>query len=187
MRMTFDCSGSPEIHLAVLKAICGDTKGKSMIDLGCGFAPQTRQLGFKFRLYVDIVTRDLKEENENFKNVDILNNDLDSFWDVSFSLDNIEHFKKMDGYFLLREMKIFSIKQIIFTPIGDYLIEKYATENPDSHKSGWMPEEFEEMEWATIVFNNFHQTLGIGAFFAFNCENMKSEFLRISNELSWIK
>ncbi len=62
MRKTYNCEGNGAVHLDVLKAICGDAGSKSMVDLCCGFAPQTRQLGFKDRFYIDIVERDLAEE-----------------------------------------------------------------------------------------------------------------------------
>lgn len=193
MTKEYNCEGNGEVHLDVLKAICGNTSNKSMIDLCCGFAPQTRQLGFKDRFYIDVFERDLKEENENFLARDI-------FWlmdsmfplkmDCCFMLDAIEHFKRDDAYKILRWMNDTFALQIIFTPLGDYLIEKKETNNPDSHKSGWLSKEFEDMGWHTIVFPNFHPTLNIGAFFAFKCNNSESEFERIINELNkkeWTK
>ena len=43
-----------DFHIRVLKAICGDTNGKSMVDLCCGRAQCTSQLGFSNRRYVDL-------------------------------------------------------------------------------------------------------------------------------------
>lgn len=175
MRIVFDeIEGNGDIHLDVIKVICGTTENKSMIDLCCGFAPQTRQLGFKNKLYVDVVYRDLMEESDDFRVMDVLafmkgGGDHGKYFDVSIMLDGIEHFRKDDANYILDWMYENSDKQIIFTPLGDYVIETVPTNHPDSHKSGWMPEDFEAMGWNTIVFPKFHALLGIGAFFAFNC------------------
>lgn len=192
MQITFNIPGSPEIHLDVLKAICGDVSNLSMLDLGCGFAPQTRQLGFRSRTYVDVVERDLGEEVHYFLNCSILSNHYfkKDKYDVCVCLDVIEHFVKEIGDYIKYLMGRVAHKQVVFTPLGDYLIEGIPTENPDSHKSGWLPEEFEKDGWATIVFPNFHPTLNIGAFFAFHCDDTETEFYRILTELeskSWAK
>ena len=186
MRLTFDCNGSGEIHLDVLKTICGDTKGKSMLDLGCGFAPQTRQLGFTQKKYVDIVKRDLGEETPFFYHEDILQFLMDNItkkWDVCISLDVIEHFTSFYARAILGSMMQISDKQIIFTPLGEYILETTPSKDPDTHKSGWLPEQFEQMGWNTIVFPNFHPTLEIGAFFAYRSNNA-FEYDRIKNELN---
>jgi len=186
MTLKYNCEGNGEVHLDVLKAICGDTVGKSMIDICCGFAPQTRQLGFSNELYIDKVVRDLGDKK--MKQGDILIKDSRIFegdkYDVLFILDAIEHFVKKDGYDVLKQIQKISSKQIVFTPLGDYIIEAVPTDNPDSHKSGWLPQEFEDMGWGTIVFPNFHPTLNIGAFFAFKCDNLEQEFERVKNELN---
>lgn len=187
MTIMYNCEGNGEVHMDVLKAICGDTSGKSMIDLCCGFAPQTRRLGFENKFYIDVVDRDLAEEKKRFLVIDIfyyITNFLHFICDTSFLLDAVEHFPKEKSKIILKWMEDYSKKQIIFTPLGDYIIETVETNNPDSHKSGWLPQEFEEMGYATIVFPNFHKLLNIGAFFAFKCENLEEECKRISNELN---
>lgn len=190
MLLKYNCHGNGEVHLDVLKSICGDTQGKSMLDLGCGFAPQTRQLGFTERTYVDKVERDLEEEMPHFINCDLLSDKYfkQEGYDVSIMSDVLEHFPHEAAKYLLHIMEKYSRKQIIFTPHGDYLIEEIATDNPDSHKSGWTENDFKD--WACIVFSNFHPTLNIGAFFAFRCENLEQEFERVKHELnnkSWAK
>lgn len=181
--------GSGEIYLEVMKAICGKTSDKSMVDLGCHHAPYTPLLGFKERTYVDIQNRPLdhKEEQQFFVKKDIIkflqqgNN-----YDVTISSDSLEHLTIRRGRTLVSLMERYSEKQIVFTPLGEYMITEDA--NPDSHKSGWKPEYFEG--WATIIFPDFHKALNIGAFFAFNCSNVKQEFSRVKNELNnatWIK
>ena len=91
-------------------------------------------------------------------------------------------------------MKENSKKQIVFTPQGEYMnVRDKENTHPDTHKKSWTDIEFQEMGWATITFPHFHPTLGengLGAFFAFNCDNLEQEFNRITNELKnmkWIK
>jgi len=194
MNLIFQATGETDAYFDTLKAICGDTPDKSMIDIGAGFCPTTRKLGFKEKKYVDIVERDLGEENEFFSQLNILEmikSKSEKQYDVSISLDNIEHFYKKDATSLINWMVRNSKKQVIFTPLGDYIkIKEEGNTDPDTHKSGWTSKNFNEMGWATITFPNFHPLLGIGAFFAFNCENLKEEFERITNELknkSWAK
>lgn len=177
--------GSGELYLKVLKAICGDTSDKSMVDLMCYHAPYTPLLGFKDRLYVDIQDRGLdhKEEEQFFVNSDIwlflVQND-NLRCDVMICSDGIEHLEKQAGYDLLFTMKLMSEKQIIFTPLGEYMVTN--EENPDSHRSGWLPKDLDG--WATIVFPDFHPALNCGAFFAWHCENIQQDFERVKNELN---
>jgi|SRR5580693_5154152 hypothetical protein len=192
MQITFDIPGTPEIHLDVLKAICGDASNLSMLDLGCGFAPQTRQLGFRSRTYVDVVERDLAEEMPYFINCNILSNEYfkKEPYDICLALDVIEHFQKDTADYLLYLMGRQSHKQIIFTPLGDYLIGFGDPNSPDTHRSGWQPEELDAKGWEVISFPRFHTTLNLGAFFAYKCENIEEEAIRILDELTnkeWTK
>lgn len=178
-------TGSGEVYLKVLKAICGDTEGGSMVDLMCHRAPYTPMLGFRDRLYVDVQDRGLDhiQEQRLFVKSDIwefLVDNSDLRCDVMICSDGIEHLRKQAGFDLLFTMKLMSKKQIIFTPLGEYMITN--NNNPDSHKSGWMPEEFKE--WAAIVFPDFHPLLNKGAFFAWHCENIQQDFERVRNELA---
>ena len=90
--------GSGELYLDVMRAICGDTAGKSMVDLMCHKAPYTPQLGFKERTYVDIQFRgmDFKEEIDRFIECDVLEflSTNKKKYDVAICSDGIEHFKK---------------------------------------------------------------------------------------------
>jgi hypothetical protein len=189
MKMIYICEGNGEVQLDVLKSICGNTDGKSMIDIGSGFCPNTRKLGFTEKLYIDIVERDIVEEKPFFRKCNILvfiqSVEYLEKIDVSISLDNIEHFYKDDAIKILNWMVKNTKKQIIFTPLGDYIKTSEADNtNPDTHKSGWLPKDFEDMGWATIVFKNFHPKLNLGAFFAFKCSNINDEFTRVINELN---
>lgn len=175
--------GSGELYLKVLKAICGDTKGKSMVDLMCYHAPYTPLLGFEKRTYVDIQDRGLdhKEEQQYFIQSDVFEyfNKCEKHFDISISTDSIEHLSKQQGWDLLLSMKLLSDKSIIFTPLGEYMITN--DDHPDSHKSGWMPEEF--TNYATIVFPDFHPALNKGAFFAWHYKSIQQDFERVKNEL----
>ena len=186
--MKLECpgiTGDGDIYLKVLKVICGDTGGKYMADLMCHRAPYTPLLGFKDRLYVDVQDRGLdhKGEQRYFIKSDIwefLVDNSDLRCDVMICSDGIEHLRKQAGFDLLFTMKLMSKKQIIFTPLGEYMISD--DDNPDSHRSGWMPDDFPD--WATIVFPDFHPTLNTGAFFAFHCENIEQDFERVKNEIN---
>lgn len=181
-------NGNDTVYMDCLKTICGETNGKSMIDLCCNLAPHTPLLGFKERIYVDILPRKLDHDWEqvNFIQDDIFNvlGKDNNTTNVSICSDGIEHLTKEDGLFLIMSMMIHSRRQVIFTPLGNHMVEE--GNDPENHHSGWLPEEFEG--WASITFPKYHPTLGIGAFFAWHCENMEEDFERVKNELkqkSW--
>lgn len=184
-------TGSGEIWLDVIRIICGDTSNMSMVDLMCHHAPYTSQLGFKERTYVDILDRGLdnKDEQQYFIQSDVhlfLFENSHLIWDVSICSDGIEHLPKQSGWDLTWSMKLTSKKQIIFTPTGDNNLAKDA--HPDTHKSAWLPNDFKG--YGIINFPNFHPEINLGAFFAFLCADVESEFERIKSELnnkSWAK
>lgn len=176
--------GSGELYLKVLKAICGDTSNKYMADLLCHHAPYTPLLGFKNRLYIDVQDRGLdhKEEQQFFVKSDIwtfLVDNSDLHCDTMICSDGLEHLEKQKGYDLLFTMNLMSDKQIIFTPLGEYMITE--DDHPDSHKSGWMPEDLSN--YASIVFPDFHPQLNTGAFFAWHCNDIEQDFERVKTNL----
>lgn len=187
-------TGSGEIWLDVVMAICGDTKDKSMVDLMCHHAPYTSQLGFKERRYIDVLDRGLdnKEEEKYFIKMDVFDF-LDSClyrdqFDVMICSDGIEHLTKEQGHELLHGMWLYSNKQIIFTPTGDHNLTK--DNNPDTHKSSWNPEDFDAASCVIINFPNFHSSIKLGAFFAFTHNSDLKEYERVKSELnnkSWAK
>lgn len=192
MQITFEkVNGSGEVYLDVLKTICGDPKGKSMADMGCNLAPYTCQLGFEKRVYVDILHRQLDDHNEQkyFVQQDALDflKNTDTEFDVCVSSDHIEHLTDMDGTKLLILMEDKSLKQVLFTPLGDHMVET-DNYNPEAHHSGWTPELVPD--YACIIFPDYHPSLGIGAFFFFKCDDLEIEFERVVNELKqkeWAK
>lgn len=178
-----DIVGSGELWLDIVKIICGDTSEQSMLDLMCHHAPYTSQLGFKNRIYVDINNRPLDDKNEQqyFIQSDVIEyllNNLHNHFDVSICSDGIEHLTIDDGYKLLDLMNEISDKQIIFTPIGEYMVTENDN-NPDSHRSGWVSEMLPD--YLSISIPNFHPLLNSGAWFAVNCSN--EEKTRIYNQI----
>lgn len=171
--------GDGEKHLIILSAICGDVHDKSLLDLCCGFAPTTQRIPFVSKTYVDMVPRQLIWHNENFVASDVF-----EFlrkcanYDIAILLDAIEHFRILKSMELLSLMESKSEKQILFTPLGSYLVTNDITDNdPNTHKSGWLPEMLPG--YACLIFPKWHDLLGIGAFYAWKCPNIESDFERV--------
>lgn len=190
-------NGSIEVYMDVMRAICGETEGKSMLDLMCCFAPNTPKLGFSSRTYIDKIARelDIKEEQEFFYPIEVSTffREMQGLhWDVAICSDGIEHVTKEYGAGMLADMAIASDKQIIFTPLGELFMSKQPDDgDPERHRSAWYPEDFLKDEFfgypfACIVFPHYHKTWNVGAFFAFRCKNIATEFLRVRKEL-WSK
>jgi len=175
--------GSGELWLDIMRIICGDTSGKSMVDLGCHKAPYTPLLGFSERTYVDIQDRPLDHTNEQkyFIKEDIIHylNAIDRGPNVFVLSDTIEHLILADGYKVINLMTDKGYKNIIFTPLGEYMLEPTPTNNPDSHRSAWIPEMLSG--YVSIILPNFHKSINKGAFFAFNCNQQETD--RIINEI----
>lgn len=178
-------SGSGKLWLDIVKTICGDTSDKSMLDIMCHRAPYTSLLGFKERTYVDITNRPLDsiEEQQFFINSDVieyLTNNSNKHFDVSICSDGIEHLTVEIGYKMLSLMNEISDKQIIFTPLGEYMVNNDKNDNnPDSHRSGWTPDMLPD--YLAITLPNFHPSLNSGAWFAVNCN--EQEKIRIYNQI----
>jgi hypothetical protein len=182
-------TGNIEIYMKVLRAICGETGGKSMVDLCCAFAPNTPKLGFAQRRYFDIIDRKLDhpEEQKFFSKTDVLSIRLATervrkaldvnIYDVAICSDGIEHFLPSDGRRLLSIIQEISHKQIIFTPLGELWMEKIPTDNPEAHRSAWYPEMLPG--WACIVFPDYHQEWKVGAFFSWKCADLEKDFERV--------
>lgn len=189
MRLEYpNIAGSGEIYLDVIRAICGGTSDKSMLDLMCHKAPYTSQLGFRDRTYVDIQDRglDFKDEQKYFVKADVFDflHRAERSWDVAICSDGIEHVFKYKGAHFVWLIEGVSEKQVIFTPTRDRNLVNDS--DPDSHKSSWTPDDFEA--YAIIEFPDFHPTLNQGAFFAFKCGRIIDEYERVKNELknkSW--
>jgi hypothetical protein len=175
--------GSGELWLDIMRIICGDTGGKSMLDACCHKAPYTSKLGFSERTYVDIQDRPLDDPNEQkyFIKADIVEYlvKTEHVFDVAICSDAVEHFSFSDGYNLIWLMSFKSYKTIFFTPLGACMIQNKETNDPDAHRTGWIPEMFEG--YLSIVLPNFHPTIKSGAFFSVLCNPI--ETTRIYNEI----
>ena len=72
-------------------------------------------------------------------------------------------------------------KTVLFTPLGDLMISQ-DKDDPDTHKSGWLPEDFPG--YAKVVCPEWHQKdSGKGAFFFWKTDNIKQDFNRVKDEL----
>lgn len=195
MIQKFNQNGSSELQIEIIKAICGDTENQTMVDLACGSAPQTSQIKFKERTFVDIVKRPLPEVKEELINMDVIKYlkktiEEKKEFDVSISTDTIEHFRDTDALQFLSLTSQIAKKQIWFTPLGEYCMTTDPNDNdPDTHKSEWTPEKLNGImkdKWAYLVFSNWHPTLGengLGAFFFWTCDNIKEEYQTVVNKL----
>lgn len=193
MNLTFPkVNGTIDIYMDVLRAICGDTVGKSMLDICCCFAPNTPKLGFEKRTYIDIIDRKLDhpEEQKFFYRANILELMIIPPWpqfDVVLCLDGIEHFLQHEGNHVIRFMEKVAHKQIIFTPTTALFgLAEYSNKDPEAHRSLWTPEMFHEKGWHTIVFPDYHPTWSSGAFFAFRSDDDDFERVKqILNSVLW--
>ena len=141
----------------------------SMLDLCCGEMTAMRNVQCTgHRMSVDVQDCPARPRRFTF-----MRSDAEDYLDIVHSkdcdivlcLDRIEHFTKEKGWRVIRKMESVGRLSVIFTPFGDYLITP-EDPHPDKHHSGWLPSEFESIGWNTLVFPNWHPTLGVGAFFA---------------------
>jgi hypothetical protein len=182
--ITLNCHGDFDKFKRILEILIGPhCKRNSFIDLCCDVAPVTKLMNFKRKVFVDSMPQSLPEGE--FVQVSALGTHHVFYenYDVSFCLDGIEHLLKNEGYRLLTRMKYISSRQILFTPLGEHLVN-VSDEHPHSHKSGWLPEDVSD-SWASIVCPVWHPSMNLGALFYFSCEvDFDQEFDRIKRELS---
>lgn len=186
--------GSIEVYMDVMRAICGETEGKSMIDLMCAFAPNTPKLGFSRRRYFDIIDRQLDhpEEQEFFSQADVLTIQPALEWirkatgadlyDVAICSDGIEHLTEIQGRILVSTMLSISHKQILFTPLDDIFgMAKEGDNDPEAHRSLWHPDMLPG--FFHIVFPHYHKVWNGGAFFSLRSSFGEAEFNRVKSIL----
>lgn len=173
--------GDGQKYRATLRALCGpDIESKTMIDLMCCEATGTRDLPFREKTFVDIVPRESMRDLQNYVIEHVLSEHPAvsgvNRYDVAICSDGIEHLTKWNGHRLLTRMTLLADRNIIFTPLGDYLVGDGT--GPDDHKSGWLPSDFPK-EWGTLILPDYHEKLGIGAFFAWHCTDIEDDFARV--------
>jgi hypothetical protein len=167
-----------------MKLICGT--GTSFIDLCSYEARLTRRLPFADRTYVDISFRNLDNvgpgEQDKFVQADVLGDHpvFNRRYDVAICSDGIEHLTKEQGWKLLERMKQLADRQVLFTPLHAWMMDP-TNPAPESHKSLWTPEDLPD--WAHISVPEYHPTLGIGAFFFWNCPNLDEDWKRVAKNI----
>lgn len=70
-------------------------------------------------------------------------------------VDAIEHLTKSEGLYLLRAMERQFSTIGIFTPIG-FMPQDWGQDNPNTHRSGWMPEEFRARGFCVVEWPDYH-------------------------------
>ena len=181
--ITLNCHGDFDKFKRIIEILIGPhCKRNSFIDLCSDVAPVTKLMNFKRKVFVDSMPQTIPEGE--FVHASVLGTHpvFDDYYDASFCLDGIEHLLKNEGYRLLTRMKRVSSRQILFTPLGDHLVN-VSDEHPHSHKSGWLPEDV-SVSWASIVCPVWHPSMNLGGLFYFSCEvDFDQEFDRINREL----
>lgn len=176
--------GSFELFIACMNLIIGpELRKKTLIDLCSNNAPITQALPFFEKVFVDILHHDYP----GFIQADVLGDHhvLQSHYDVSTCLDGIEHLHKPEGARLLDRMIKISDKQILFTPLGEYMVDPTST-IPESHKCGYVPDDLPG--WAHLSFPKWHEKcLNIGAFFFWKCDNIADDFSRVADNINVLK
>lgn len=176
-------AGNREVFLLLVNSILGDHPRGSMIDMCSHVAPITRTLGFESRTYVDILERDLGDEQPNFICCDALG-EHEAFnrrYDAALCFDGIEHLYKQDGFALLDRMHDIASMSILFTPSDPWCIDMKST-NPEAHRSLWGPQDVPK--YASLMMPSFHERLGIGAFMFWHCEDLCRHFNRVVSTLN---
>ena len=182
MKIIINDHGSYPLYESIIQAIIGpNIHEQSLIDLCSCEATVTRKLPFQEKTYVDVLDCwDIPGQMDRFVQTDVLGDHeiFNKHYDVANCSDGIEHLIKDDGIRLVERMKTISDKQILFTPLGNYLVE-VGNPDPKCHKSGWYPDDFEG--FAAIIAPKYHPTLGIGAFWVWKCENIEADFQRVKS------
>ena len=153
---------------------------ESLLDLGCCECAQTKHVAIQKKLYVDIIEQ--KNHAEPFLKADI--RDLpkiagEKTFDVVTMIDVIEHLKKPDGLRLISQAEaVAKVRSIHFTPYGS--LWETDDDNPASHHSGWLPEEFEAFGYQVCLWPKYHRWESgdtHGAFIAWKTVGSQGEIL----------
>lgn len=136
--------------------------GRNVLDLGCGKNSPLQYVHKNLRkVGVDYYSPYLDEaKRKNIHNT-YIQEDLtkltidDKSFDYVIFIEVIEHFKKEEGYKIIKDMeRIAREKVIITTPNGFLPTSPSSTDNPDEkHVSGWSVDEFKELGYKVRGFN----------------------------------
>lgn len=159
-----NANGSGQLQVEVINAIVGDSSRKTLIDLCCGEMATSRHLRFARSVHIDVEDNPGRPLEANFIQTDALGDHpvFSEYFDVALCTDGIEHFTKSNGLRLAERMLGLAHLAIVFTPLGDYMVEPESN-GPHTHKSGWNPGDLPG--WEHLSFPKWHPTLNIGAIF----------------------
>lgn len=166
-------TGSTNLYMSVLSLIIGhpieEPMALTLLDLCCGEMTHTRLMKFQKSMHLDVHDWPGRPKEFVFFPFDVRTVQIaPKSYDVCLCSDGIEHLTKEEGLKLLDNMEQWSFLPIIFTPLGEQRLVPGSTD-PDDHKSGWTPEEFEARGWETEVYESWHRDSpkwNCGAFFA---------------------
>lgn len=167
-----------ELPAAVQKRLGSADK---VLDIGCGIRPQSliepkiHICAEPFSEYVEI----LQNRYAGNPRYVILHGTADHILsllpdhsiDTIFLVDVIEHLEKELGRTIIKECERVARKQIVlFTPIG-FMHQESSPDGTDGwglhgeewqdHKSGWIPEEFDDT-WDVAACESYHEYNGVG-------------------------
>ncbi|WP_407357228.1 hypothetical protein [Methanolobus sp. WCC5] len=151
-------------------------RANTVLDIGCGINPQSlvkAKINIccePFNQYVKV----LQDKLKNKKNYVVMNvgwNQVVKIFppksiDTILLVDVIEHLEKEEGRELLKATELVASQQIaIFTPLGFLPQEHpdgkdiwgYDGGSYQEHKSGWLPEDFDE-SWDLYISEDYHKT-----------------------------
>jgi len=147
-----------------------------LLDIGCGIRPQDFTVPKlhiccePYKEYLDVLDKNIQGEQDrqylmlNATWLDAVRFFPEKSVDTVFLVDVIEHLDKQEGIELLKQTENIARKQIvIFTPLG--FMPQCHPNGVDAwglnggswqeHKSGWLPEDFDD-SWDAYVAEKFH-------------------------------
>ena len=140
----------------------------SWIDFGTGNGNVVKSLKWNEIVEKKIAIDKFPQEiGDGWEHVDSLEELLSSNWDLFTSFDSIEHLKKTDGIFLLKQINAVFKYKLFVTPRG-FLRQDETThpelikQNPwQKHLSGWEINDFKNYGYKVETVSDFHTPAGL--------------------------
>lgn len=143
-----------------------DRSARSCLDVGCGRGAFKSIKGF-YSVGCDISLSSLIKAREkgyydNLVRCDVRHLPFEpKCFDVVICIEVIEHLDKADAIELLRQIEEIASRQIIImTPWGYFPMEEREDNPYLTHRSGWLPQKFQEMGYKAYPFYYFRYPLG---------------------------